>query len=89
MSANPFPAPETVRHGEFSVLGSLRLRILASLALVTGWVSFTLLYVAFWATGFTLFQSVIVVIVSLVILTACLVGAWVSFGFGYARRWLD
>lgn len=89
MTASPFTPSEPMRRREYSLLGGLRLRILASLALLAGWVSFTLLYVGFWAGGFTLFQSVILGIVSLVILTTSLIGAWVSFGFGFARGWLD
>jgi hypothetical protein len=89
MSESPFSGTSTVRSRPFDLFASLRRRFLASLAVSVGWVSFTLLYVAFWAHGFSLFQSVVVVIVSLIILFAILVGAWVSFGLRFAGHWSD
>ena len=51
------------------------------------WLSFTLLYVAFWATGFTLFQSVVVILVSLIVLAGVMGAAWSSYGMRHAGRW--
>jgi hypothetical protein len=87
MTASTFPSSTSTHDRDFDLFGSLRRRILATLALVVAWVSFTLLYVAFWATGFSLFQSIIVVVVSLLVLTAGVLGAWISFGLKFVDRW--
>lgn len=89
MTANPFSGTtSSLRAREFDLFRSLRVRFLASVAATVAWLSLTLLYVAFWAHGFSLFQSIVVVIVSLIILTAVLVGAWVSFGLRFVGRWV-
>ncbi|HTS32329.1 MAG TPA: hypothetical protein VMI55_00100 [Thermoplasmata archaeon] len=68
---------------------ALRRRIIASILAPVAWLSLTLLYVGFWAHGFSLFQSIIVVIVSILVLFAVMAVVWVSFGFREARRWWD
>jgi hypothetical protein len=68
---------------------SFRSRIVATLLGTTAWISFTLLYIGFWAHGFSLFQNVIVVATSLILLFGIVVALWVSFGLGMARRWMD
>ena len=87
MTASPYSDAPSVRARDFDVLGALRRRVLASIGATTGWLCLVLLYLAFWATRFTLFQSIVVVVVSLLMLAAILLGAWVSFGLGFARRW--
>jgi hypothetical protein len=89
MTANPSSVTTSVRSHEYDLFGRLRLRVLVSIAATVGWLSLTLIYVAFWAHGFTLFQSVVVVVVSLLVLGAVLVGAWVSYGLRFAGRWSD
>jgi hypothetical protein len=64
----------------------LRARVVASILGPVAWLSFTLLYVGFWAKGFTLFQSVIVILVSVIILGGLMGALWASFGFR-SRRW--
>jgi len=64
----------------------LRARIVASILGPVAWLSFTLLYVGFWAKGFTLFQSVIVILVSIIILAGLMGALWASLGFRY-RNW--
>jgi hypothetical protein len=67
----------------------LRRAFLATLVGSVAWVCFTLLYVAFWAHGFSLFQSIVVVLVSILILGALVAGSWVSFGLRWAGDWDD
>lgn len=55
-------------------------RLALSILLPTGWLSFTLLYVGFLAPGFSLFQSIIVILVSLIILAGTLGTLWLSYG---------
>ena len=61
-------------------------RIVASILLPVAWLSFTLLYVGFWAYGFTLFQSVIVILVSAIILAGTMGSVWASWGMRH-RSW--
>lgn len=58
-------------------------RILLSILLPTAWLSLTLLYVGFWAPSFSLFQSLIVIAVSIILLGGILGATWVSFGMRY------
>lgn len=78
-------APSTAIHAETTdPTAGIRARVLLSILGPVAWISFTLLYVAFWAQGFTLFQSIVVILVSLVILAGILGATWASFGM---RRW--
>ena len=63
--------------------------IIASIVGVIGWLVFILLYALFWSKGYSLFQNVIVTIVSLAI-AALLIGLmWVVWLLprGKLRRW--
>jgi hypothetical protein len=64
----------------------IRWAVVTSIAAAAAWISFTLLYVAFWAPGFSLFQSIVVIVVSLVLLAAVMAATWVSFGMRWAHR---
>jgi hypothetical protein len=64
----------------------LRRAVVGSIIAAVSWISFTLLYVAFGAHGFSLFQSLVVVFVSLVVLFGALAAVWISFGLRWAHR---
>jgi hypothetical protein len=64
---------------------SMRGRVVASILGPVVWLSFTLLYVGFWAKGFSLFQSVIVILVSIIVLAGMMAALWASFGMRQAR----
>jgi hypothetical protein len=70
------------REGDFPP----RARIVASILGPVAWLCFTLLYVGFWAQGFSLFQSVIVILVSVILLAGVMGALWASWGMRY-RRW--
>jgi hypothetical protein len=89
MSAETHEPDWWMREGRRYSIGALRRRVVFSIGACAAWVSLTLLYVAFWAHGFTLFQSIAVIFASLVILFAALLGAWVSYGLRFAGRWDD
>jgi len=89
MSANPFPGTTSVRSREFDFFRSIRVRVLVSIAASVGWISLTLLYLAFWAQGFSWIQSIVIVVVSILVLTAVLLGSWISFGLRFTSRWTD
>jgi len=63
-----------------------RARVVASILGPVAWLSFTLLYVGFWAQGFSLFQSVIVILVSVIILAGVMGAMWASRGMR-RRSW--
>ena len=56
--------------------GRNRWRVTASIIGPVAWLSFTLLYVGFWAQGFSLFQSVVVVLVSALLLGGVMGSLW-------------
>jgi hypothetical protein len=89
MTADSY-ATDSCFHSPISrAVRGLRARLVATIAGSTAWISFTLLYLGFWAHGFSLVQNVIVVITSLVLLFGTIVALWVSFGLSFVRRWTD
>ena len=63
--------------------------IVATMLAVIGWLVFILLFALYWSNGFTLFQDVIVTIVSLVI-TGLVIGlGWVVWGMRHAKYWKE
>jgi hypothetical protein len=83
MTANPMSGSTSFGHRDFDLFGSIRRRVLASVGAIVAWVSFTLLFLAFWTQGFTLLQDVVVVVVSLLALLGVLLGTWISFGLRF------
>jgi len=67
-------------------LGSLRLRIAASAALVTGGVVFVLLYLAFFASRYAWYQNLAVVFSATLIVPVAVVVLWITWGLGIARK---
>ena len=57
-----------------------RWRRVASVLGPIAWPSFTLLYVGFWAKGFTPFQSVILILVSMLVLGGVMGSIWATWG---------
>jgi len=70
-------------------LSGFRARVMLTVIGSTAWIAFTLLYIGFWAHGFSLFQNIIVILTSIVVLLGAIVAAWVSYGLGMARGWTD
>ena len=89
MSGESYRNDASVRTHFHDSMGGLRSRIILSILGPVAWVSFTLLYVAFLARNFSIFQSVIVVLVSLLVLFGVTLAAWISYGFRAARRWIE
>ncbi len=65
----------------------LRWRMIVSLLVPIVWLCVTLLYVGFWATGFTLFQSIVVILVSTLIMGGVLGSVWMAWGPRYRHAW--
>lgn len=84
------PAAGTVEIGRRPFDASWRAPILISILGPIAWLVFTLLYVGFWASGLTLFQDVVVVLVSVLVLGGVMAGVWTLWGsrrFGFDRPW--
>ncbi len=78
----------TVPRPEMSTwMEEMRWSVLLSILGPVAWLSFTLLYVGFWAQGFSTFQSVIVILVSLILLAGVMGGTWTVWGMGRGRRY--
>jgi len=61
--------------------------IVSSIIGAIAWLIFILLYALYWSQGFSLFQNIIVTIVSLAI-AALLIGLmWIIWGTKYSRKW--
>ncbi len=73
----------------YDFFGSIRRRSLATLGAVLGWMGFVLLFVAFWAHAFTLFQSIVLIVVSLLGLFGLVVGLWITFGTRFLGHRFD
>lgn len=61
----------------------LRWRILVSVLGPIAWVCLTLLYVGFWSSGFTVVQSLIVVLVSTLVMAGVITALWIGWGPRY------
>ncbi len=62
-------------------------RVLLSVLGPIAWLIFTLLYVGFWAKGFTIFQDVVVVLVSILVLGGVMAAVWITWGTRWAKSW--
>lgn len=60
-------------------------RVSVSIVTVFGWVSFLLLYFAFWAGAFSVLQSVVIFVVSILVFVAANGAAWAPWGARYAE----
>jgi len=87
MTEPPISPTNWARSREFDLFGSIRRRVLLSIAAAASWLCLVLLFLAFWAGGFSLLQSIVVVVVSLLVLASVLIGAWISFGLRFVGRW--
>jgi len=76
------PTPREVRR----FFRGLKVRIGATIALLVGGLSWVLLYLAFYASRFSWFQNLAVVLVSLVAVPTAVVAMWVSWGLSNGRR---
>jgi len=62
----------------------MRTRVTISIFAGVAWLSFVLLYAAFWSPAYTLFQSVVIVLVSLLVLGGVLGAMRASWGMRFA-----
>lgn len=65
--------------------GGLGWRTAVSIVVVFGWLVFFLLFVAFWAYQFSLFQNIMIFFASVVAGIGILGAMWASYGLRFAR----
>ena len=80
-SAHESPLSNVVR-------GAL-VRVVLSVLVPVAWISLTLVYVAFFAPRFSVFQDIVLVIISVLALVGALTVMWVSFGMRMYHDWVD
>ena len=68
-----------------SMMAGLRWRVAISILVGVGWLSFVLLYAAFWSAPYSLLQSVVIVLVSFLVLAGILGAMWAAWGMRFAR----
>lgn len=83
MTTSPATGAASAHFERNDFFGLIRRRVLLSIAATVGWLSLALLYLAFWAPRFSLFQNIVVVAVSLLVVAGVVVGAWISFGIRF------
>ncbi len=62
-------------------------RVVVSIIVFFGLLIFAIIYVAFLASAYSLFQKIAVIVVALLVATAILGAMWASWGIKYGREW--
>lgn len=61
-------------------------RVVVSIIIFFGLLIFAIIYVAFYASSFSLFQQIAVILVALLVATAILGAMWASWGIKYGKK---
>ncbi|NJD54157.1 MAG: hypothetical protein FIB07_14985 [Candidatus Methanoperedens sp.] len=64
-------------------------KVVISIIVFFGLLIFAIIYVAFFASSFSLFQQIAVILVALLVATAILGAMWVSWGMKYGKEWKE
>ncbi len=64
-------------------------RVVVSIIVLFGLLIFAIIYVAFFASTFSLFQKIAVILVAILVATAILGAMWASWGIKYDRDWKE
>lgn len=62
-------------------------RVVVSILVFFGLLIFAIIYVAFFAPSFSLFQQIAVILVALLVSVAILGAMWTSWGIKYGKEW--
>ncbi|HLB71965.1 MAG: hypothetical protein OIN88_13520 [Candidatus Methanoperedens sp.] len=65
----------------------LALRVAVSIIIFFGWLIFAIIYMAFYASSFSLFQSIAIVLVVFLTGIAILGAMWASWGIKRGKGW--
>ena len=64
-------------------------RIAVSIIVFFGLLIFAIIYVAFYASSFSTFQKIAVIVVAILVAIAILGAMWASWGIKYGREWKE
>jgi len=73
-------------HEEQEMPPGLGPRVAVSIIVFFGLLIFAIIYVAFFASSFSLFQQIAVILVALLVATAILGAMWASWGIKYGKK---
>jgi hypothetical protein len=62
-------------------------RVIVSIIVLFGFIIFSIIYVAFFAASYSLFQKIAVILVAVLVATAILGVMWASWGIKYGKEW--
>ncbi len=62
-------------------------RVAASIIVFFGLMIFAIIYAAFFASSFDLFQRIAIIIIAILVAIAILGAMWASWGINYGRKW--
>nr|MDO8097626.1 hypothetical protein [Candidatus Njordarchaeota archaeon] len=64
-----------------------RWRVVLSIVMGVGWFVFLLLWVLFFSVGYTIYQNLAIILVSVLVVAAVLGAAWAPWGIKYGRKY--
>jgi len=64
-------------------------RVVISIIVLFGLMIFAIIYVAFFAISFSLFQKIAVILVAILVATGILGAMWASWGIKYGKEWSE
>jgi hypothetical protein len=67
----------------------LAIRVVVTIVVFFGLLIFAIIYVAFFASSFSLFQKTAIILIALLVATAVLGAMWASWGIKYGREWKE
>ena len=64
-------------------------RVSATIIITLGWLAYAILWFAFLSSGWPLYQSIAIVLISVLILVLVLSLMWVPWGLKHGRRYMN
>ena len=64
-------------------------RVAVSIIVFFGLLIFSIVYVAFFAASYSLFQKIAVILIAILVAIAILGATWASWGIKYGREWKE
>jgi hypothetical protein len=77
---------EKMTEEEICEMPGMRWRVSLSIGVGIGWLVFLILWLAFYASDFTIYQNIAIFLASILIVGAILGPAWVHWGMKYGRK---
>jgi hypothetical protein len=74
---------------DLEIPSGLTSRVVVSIIVFFGLLIFAIIYVAFFASSFNLFQQIAVILIALLVAIAILGAMWTSWGIKYGKEWKE